>query len=1056
MKHYMILPDRRQKTFFILGLLLIAAGFTAIALDQQPYGFGFWGLTAGPLMVLFGLSMQLLVIFAPSKYAFAWLKTKLHDPHIITGWGIFMASLTLYLITLEPTASLWDCSEYIACAYKLQIPHAPGNPLFTMLGRLFALFALGSTQQVAFWVNTLSAVSSAATIMLMFWTLEMMAFKLQGNRQVKQKTQMWPVIISGLIGAGVFAVSDSFWFSAVEAETYALATFFTILPVWAAFKWDKASDQKTKSQWFLLIAFAYGLAIGAHPMALLTIPAVVMIFVLQKRELNLKNLLLAGASGVVILFLVNQVIVLGFPAFLKWLDILLVNRFGLPFNSGVLLGITLLIGLIYLMIRYSQKQQKAYLIHATYGLILIFVGFSTYFLVPIRSNHNPPIDENNPDNVSGLLAYLNRDSYPSRPLLTGPYFDARVTEYKKTAPVYTPIGHKYKITDYRTEAVYDSGRTTIFPRMYSNQGDHIATYQDWIGLKPGQQPTFFDNLTFMVRYQLGHMYWRYFMWNFSGRESDIQHATWLNPFSDLGSQPKQIIHNRGHNNYFMLPFLLGLLGTLFQWKNDQKSFYATLSLFLFMGVILVIYLNSTPNEPRERDYIYVGSYLAFALWTGLGAWAIIDRVILYRRPALGISIGLLLLLIPVWMGYQNFDDHNRSGLYLQIDYARNILASCEPDAILFTGGDNDTFPLWYTQEVEGFRTDVRVIVLSYFNASWYIDQMTRKANQSYPLPFSLRKANFQQGGPNDVLPYVQNPNVKGSINLVKFLQLIRENHPALKVQMSTGDTYNSVPSKSLYLPLDVNSIKETQIVPKEFDAEIPENLKFSMKGNYLEKNALMVLDIIATNHWKRPIYFNYTSMNTIGIEVSSHVVQTGSLFQLLPVWHSAKNIPVESDKMYENLLVKAHYRDLDNRNVYYNTEDYQYRILQPLRNDYNTLAEVMFSEGNHLKASNAANFVYNELSLPDLQSNISWLRTAQILYQLGSNDKGDTLAQRIYNDTMDQLDHSPSFSTDNDNTLNLQFYTLQQLQKFWHQNGNEEKAILCQRKLRDFLSYQKR
>ena len=429
MNKKLIVPNAGQKTLCISGLLLIVAGFSAMALDGHPHGFGFWSLTAGPILVVSGLLMQLPVIFFDA--GFSWIKEAFQNPHTSAGWGVFILSLILYMSTLEPTASLWDCSEYIACAYKLQIPHAPGNPLFTMLGRLFALFALGNTEHVAFWVNTLSAVSSAATIMLVFWSIEMLTFKIQKQRQASGPLSPWKAILPGLVGAGVFAVSDSFWFSAVEAETYALATFFTILPVWAALKWDKASEPETQTRWFLLIAFAYGLAIGAHPMALLSIPTVAMIMYLKSREPNLKNLLLAGFLGVLALFFINQIIVLGFPAFLKWLDIFLVNNLGLPFNSGVALGIIILIALLLWAVRYGMKRQNQLILNGCYALVFIFIGFSTYFLVPIRSIHNPPIDENNPDNISSLVAYLNRDSYPTRPLFSGPISMRKPQDMKK-------------------------------------------------------------------------------------------------------------------------------------------------------------------------------------------------------------------------------------------------------------------------------------------------------------------------------------------------------------------------------------------------------------------------------------------------------------------------------------------------------------------------------------------------------------------------------------------------------------------------------------------------
>lgn len=1050
MKENLIVPGGRHKIILGLCIVLISVGFTLMAIDQAPYGFGFLSLTLASLLILSGLCMPFLIICKFHSGLLSRIKSRLRNPHILTGWSLFLLTLILYIRTLEPTASLWDCGEYIACAYKLQIPHAPGNPLFTLLGHLFSLFALGNRLNIAYWVNMLSALSSAATIMFIFWTIEILAFRIQNNLNIPRRKQSFNAVVAGLTGALIFGVSDSFWFSAVEAETYALATFFTILPVWTALKWEKSIDRDSKVRWFLLLAYTYGLAIGAHQMALLTIPAATMVFYQKSRKENFKNLILGTILGIALLFLVSQLIILGFPSLLKWLDIMLVNGMGLPFNSGIILGVIFLVAVIRWIYKLGIRKSKQIFLNISFALVFIFIGFSTYLLIPIRSIHNPPIDENNPDNISSLVSYLGRDSYPQRPLFFGPYFDASVKRYQKTTAIYTPGKQRYRITDHHTEAVYDSERTTFLPRMYSDQEDHITAYRRWSGLKTNQKPVFSDNLTFMFRYQLGHMYLRYFMWNFAGRESDIIHAGWLSPFAGLRHRKSSNIHNRAHNNYFMLPFLLGLIGFFQHWKKDRKTFYAFLYLFLFTGIILVLYLNSTPNEPRERDYIYVGSYLSYAIWCGLGALTLVRSISSKKLPPFLKYSGLLLLFIPAWMCYKNFDDHDRSRRYLQIDHARNILASCKPDAILFTGGDNDTFPLWYVQEVEGFRTDVRVIVLSYFNASWYIEQMTRKAYQSDPLPISLSKENIRQGGCNDILPVIENPDIHGAINLLDFLQLIREGHPALKVSMSDGDIYNSVPSRSFYLPVNVPAIENAGIIPSSILNMTGKKIYFEIKGNYLTKNTLMVLDIIAHNHWNRPIYFNYTSINSIGIDVSSHIVQTGNLYLLLPIEHTPENIPVDQDQMYENLMIKARYHDLDNAQVYYNTEDFLYRIIQPIHHDLNTLAETLITNGRNREAREVTGFIYNNLKKSGLPFTISWLHTAELFYRLDEKNIGNELTQDIYDDTADYLHSVETINVRTNNNLRLHLYIMQQIGKLWENNGNKDKARQCQALLRNF------
>ncbi|MEO9967625.1 MAG: DUF2723 domain-containing protein [Reichenbachiella sp.] len=870
----------------------------------------------------------------------------------ITGWIIFILATTVYALTVEPTASFWDCGEFIAVSYKLEVPHPPGAPFFLLLGRLFSFFAMGDVEQVAYWINMLSVVSSGFTVLFLFWSITHFAKKL-----VAENTDYSNLVIigSGIIGALVYTFSDSFWFSAVEAEVYGMSSFFTAFVVWAILKWENIKDPSDENRWMILIAYMVGLSIGVHLLNLVTVPALALIYYFKKREqVTMRGIITTMlASGAIVLIIMEGVIP-GLPSLAGKLEIIFVNNIGLPFGSGIVFfAIVFLGGLVY-GIYHSIQSSNVTLNTILVSFAFILIGYSSYSIVLIRSNYNPPIDENNPEDVLSYVSYLKREQYGSRPLLKGQYFTADIVDQKKGAPVYTKGEDKYEISDYKLEYVYDPDHTTILPRAYSTQPSHVQRYREILGLKNGEKPSFGDNLTYMFKHQLGTMYFRYFMWNFAGRASDIQGADWVGLNDAFEKVPPMLEENKGRNIFYMIPLLLGIIGLVFQYYKDPKNFTFVGMLFFLTGAAIVLYLNSPPTEPRERDYIYAGSYYAFAIWVGIGMVAIFNLFFALLKkgiPAAAISLALC-LGAPLLMATEGWDDHDRSNRYFSVDSAKNFLASCAPNAIIFTGGDNDTFPLWYVQEVEGFRTDVRVIVLSYFNTDWYIAQMMRDAYESKPLPFGLTLENYKQGGLNDYLPLVERQNIKGgTMNAAQFIKLIKDEHPALAVPTSIS-SYNSVPAKNFYLPVDSAKVAEMGIIPEQFSSMLSDRMTWSMKGRGLEKKDLAILDLIVNNNWERPIYFNNTSASSVNFNLKEYMVQEGNAFRLLPIRNTyAGEMFVDTDMMFENMMNNFHWRELDNPTVYY-SEDYRNFVLNH-RASFNTLIENLIAEEKMDKAKEA-------------------------------------------------------------------------------------------------------
>jgi hypothetical protein len=728
----------------------------------------------------------------------------------ITGWVVFLIAAVTYILTLEPTASLWDCGEFIASGFKLEVGHPPGNPVFMVMARFFTLFAGGNTANVAVTVNAMSALVSAFTILFLFWTITHLARKiLVKDEDTFGGGKLVAIMSAGAVGALAFTFSDSFWFSAVEGEVYASSSFFTALVFWAILKWEDAADEQYSGRWIILIAFLTGLSIGVHLLNLLAIPAIVLVYYFRRNEFSWKSFVITSVLSFVMLGLLLFGLIPGIVNISSKFDIFFANKLGLPINSGMVFHVVIIAVLMILAIRATLKTDNpvtltlfaaaalffsgiwiisgsGFLNIVVLGLVVygtwyiasksqsvlntvltsvavILIGYSANAIIVIRSSANTPLDENNPENPVNLLYFINREQYGQRPLMKGPYFNAPVTEYKEGKPRYSEVNGKYEVTSRDFERIYDERFITLFPRMWSDQQDHAEVYREWSGMKgvPVQitdqsgekktvrKPTFGENLKFMFSYQIDYMYFRYFMWNFSGRQNDTQgyggsvNGNWITGINFLdrmrigsSDMPADMKNDPSRNVYYLLPFLLGVLGLLFQLNKDTRNWWIVMLLFLMTGLAIVFYLNQYPNQPRERDYAYAGSFYFFAIWIGLGVLAVFEWIskVVDGKIAAPAAGALTILAVPLLMGTQNWDDHDRSGRYLARDVASNYLNSCAPGSILFTNGDNDTFPLWYAQEVENIRTDVRVCNLMLLNTDWYISQMKHRTYESAPLP----------------------------------------------------------------------------------------------------------------------------------------------------------------------------------------------------------------------------------------------------------------------------------------------------------------------------------
>ena len=829
----------------------------------------------------------------------------------IVGWAVFVVAAVVYLLTMEPVSSLWDCSEFIATSYKLEVGHPPGAPLFMMLARLATLFAFGNPDYVAPAVNGMNSIASAFCILFLFWTITHLARRLvtrDGHELTIADT--WAVLGAGAVGALAYTFTDTFWFSAIEGEVYALSSMFTALVVWLMLKWEEQADQPHASRWIVLIAYLMGLSIGVHILNLLTIPALVFIYYFRTTSsVTWRGLLWATLVAGAILVVINGIIIPYTVYVGAMIDLFFVNTLGLPVNSGMIVfALALLCGLGWA----SWETHKRGLVLWNVILLsttMILVGFSSYASVTIRAAVNPPMNSNNPDNPHALLALLNRDQYGDRPLLYGAYYSAPPADYKEKHSYYLDEDGKYKSATTITGYAHDAEFMHLFPRMWDyrkgekeykqwaahrtrseyvrddkgeimrdEQGRPLRqevldfgrkkVYDDGYETRTVVEPTFRENLNYFFNYQLSYMYWRYFLWNFVGRQSDIQPTAttitdgyWLSGIrwideNFVGPQeglPREVAENRGRNTYYFLPFILGLIGLIYQLNRDPRNFSIVVWLFVMTGVALVVYFNSSPGEPRERDYVYAGSFYAFCIWIGFGVLALRDFLawIAKRDHAAVSAVATLLGLgIPAILAAQNWDDHDRSGRYMARDIGYNYLMSTLPNSIILNYGDNDTFPLWNNQEVYGVRPDVRIMNTSYLGGEWYIDEMKTAANEAAGVPFSLPKHKYTYA--NDWVP-VDN-RVERAVEIGEVMEFILSDDPRTKLRLPDGSQIDYIPAKRIALPVDKENAIASGIVAEKDRDRMVDTVYIELRKNSVDKTQLMILDMLANFDWKRPIY----------------------------------------------------------------------------------------------------------------------------------------------------------------------------------------------------------
>ena len=1048
----------------------------------------------------------------------------------LVGWITFLIAATVYCMTIEPTASFWDCPEFITTAYKLEVGHPPGAPFFMLTANLFTQF-VSDPALVAKMVNYMSALMSGACILFLFWSITHLVRKLVITDETNiTRGQLITVMGSGLVGALAYTFSDTFWFSAVEGEVYAYSSMFTAIVFWLILKWEDVADQPHSDRWIILIAYLTGLSIGVHLLNLLCLPAIVLVYYYKKVPgANAKGSLLALAGSMVLVAAVLYGIVPGVVKVGGWFELLFVNSLGMPFNTGVIVYVALLAAAIIWGIyeSYNEKSRTrmnlsflltiamlgipfyghgasaviigilvlgvlaAYLFASKLNekirmsartmntallcTMMIMVGYSSYALIVIRSVANTPMDQNSPEDIFTLGEYLGREQYGTRPLFYGPAYSSKValdvedgycvprqksTDTKYVRKEKTSPDEKDSYVELPGRVEYEYAQNMLFPRMYSSA--HTAYYKSWQDITgydvPYDQcgemlmvnmPTQWDNIKFFFSYQLNFMYWRYFMWNFAGRQNDIQssgeieHGNWITgiPFIDnllYGDQnmlPQELKDNKGHNVFYCLPLILGIIGLFWQaWRGQKgiQQFWVVFFLFFMTGIAIVLYLNQTPGQPRERDYAYAGSFYAFAIWIGMGVAGIVHLLRNYMKevPAAALTSAVC-LLVPIQMASQTWDDHDRSGRYVARDFGQNYLMSLQESGnpIIYTNGDNDTFPLWYNQETEGFRTDARTCNLSYLQTDWYIDQMKRPAYDSPALPITWDRTEYMEGQ-NEYVPI--RPDFKKQIDKAykaaeeevlngknpEALNNIRaqfgdnpyELKNILKYWVRTKDGQAVIPTDSIVVKIDKEAVRRSgMMIPEALGDSIPDYMHISLKdekGNpkrALYKSELMMLEMLANANWERPIYMAITVGTDNQLNMREHFIQEGLTYRFTPFNTEALGATIDSEKMYDNLMNKFKFGGIDKPGIY--IDENTMRMCYTHRRIFAQLITQLMKEGKKDKA--LAALEYAEKMIPafnvpyDVQNGA--LEMAEAYYQLGNNTKADQIIDELANKSVEYL-----------------------------------------------------
>ena len=1011
--------------------------------------------------------------------------------NVILGWFVFAIAAVTYLMTMEPTASFWDCGEFIVSAHKLDVGHPPGAPFFMLLGHFFSLFA-SDTAHVAMCVNALSALASALTILFLFWTITALGRKLVSTANCQLSTAQGIALLgAGLVGSLAYTFSDTFWFSAVEGEVYALSSLFTAVVFWLILKWDEHADEEGSDKWLILIAYLMGLSIGTHLLNLLTIPAIVLVYYFRRHEFSWKGVCGAFGISVAILAIILYGIIPGVPTIAGWFELLFTNTLGCPFNTGLavylvlmatalvwaiwesycvieqettintrtiisfvlamalagvpfikesaVVGILLIITMLVVLFLKKEVIPARWLNTIAMMVTVVIIGYASYAAIVIRSNADTPMDQNSPDNVFSLKYYLNREQYGDTPLFYGQTYNAPVKlevkgnmcipvetkGHAQYAPAPKVEGEKdrYVITGYKSGYEYMEDFKMLFPRMHSGQAHHVEAYKSWAEIKGkkiryeycGQTktdycPTFGENLRFFFRYQVNFMYWRYFMWNFAGRQNDLQSSgeltkgNWISgiPFIDnlmLGDQsklPTELRENKGHNVYYFLPLLLGLVAILWQLgrRNNQgknkegyRSFAIVFLLFFLTGLAIVVYLNQTPYQPRERDYAYAGSFYAFCIWIGLGVMAIIDmlnNVIKNekaRTAAAAVTV-LVTLLVPAQMASQNWDDHDRSNRYAARDFGANYLKSCDKEAIIFCNGDNDTFPLWYNLEVEQERDDVRACNLSYLQTDWYIDQMKRPYYNSPGLPISWEYKDYMPG--KNEIAWVEN-RLNAPLEVKKAFQFLLSDDPRTK---RDGDSY--IPTDQLY----VLSPDGQQIMFK--------------KARRFTRSEMMVMEMLSTNQWKRPMYFAVTIGEDYHLGLNPYLELTGMAYRITPERSKDGKPRVNTEVMYDNMLHKFKYGNMNVPGIY--IDENTMRMCRTHRMMFCQLAEALYYEGKRDKALEVLDYAEEMLPGYNVPYDYTSGTMAALYYAMDEMEKGNAIMAVLADNCVEYMEWGASLS----------------------------------------------
>lgn len=909
----------------------------------------------------------------------------------LLGWLVFTISTLVYFLTIEPTTSWWDCGEYIATAFKLQVGHPPGAPLFQMLGRFFSLFAFGNVEKVALMVNVMSALSSSFTILFLFWTITRLAKKVVLKTGELSQNKVIAVLGCGFVGALAYTFSDSFWFSAVEGEVYAMSSFFTALVFWAILKWEEEEKDKYSYRWLILISYLIGLSVGVHLLNLLAIPAIAYVYYYKKYETSRKGLILTGIISIIILAVIMNVIIPWIVKMSSLFELFFVNSLGMPFNTGTIIYFIVLIAFLIWGITYTIRKNKVVINTIILSFIFILIGYSSFFMLIIRSNADVPIDENSPEDAISLLSYLNREQYGDWPLYHGPYYNAPILEQKNGSPIYFKDKKKgkYTIVNYSIKNIYDSRFTTIFPRMWSSrEQSHIQKYEMYSKGKPVRitkkdgstefikKPTFIDNLNFFFSYQIGHMYFRYFMWNFAGRQNDIQgegepmFGNWISGinFIDnirLGDMKKlpDAYKNAATNKFYLLPLILGLIGAFFHFLRNSKDTWVVFLLFFMAGIAIVIYLNQQPIQPRERDYAYAGSFYAFAIWIGMGVLALTEYVTKFfgNKKFIPFIVTIACFIcVPGIMGTEGWDDHDRSGKYAARDFAKNYLANLAPNAVIYTIGDNDTFPFWYVQEVENIRTDTRVVNYMLSSAEWYVLQLGKKVYESEPLQLGISPDKYDKGQ-NDYVAYypVQFRDLEGALDLKTMINFISSDDPRTKLPLMDGRKINFFPTKKIKLTVDSAACVDNGIVPKELAHLIVPEIIWEIEPNYLNKNDLAFFDFLANHNWQRPIYFSNPAVVRNVFNLNEYIYLEGVAYRFMPI--KADDLQdgyggVLVDESYDILMNKTSWGNLNDPKVTIDRESQ--RNIDNISNNFIRVILALIRKRDIEKATNLTNHYF--------------------------------------------------------------------------------------------------